>query len=124
MVVPMLRPEAVPDADTTTVAVNGRFTRRPITGVERYASELTLRLATGPGDRCQVLAPRHNVRGAAGHVWEQTMLPRMYRKSDAVVLLSLCNVGPVAVASQLVVIHDVAPFLYPDSFTRAYGTQV
>ena len=107
-----------------TVAVNGRFTRRPVTGVERYASEITLRLCTSPNAECTVLAPRREMSGVAGHLWEQTVLPVNFRRSGAQVLLSLCNVGPVSVATQLVVIHDVAPFLHPKTFTKGYGTQV
>lgn len=108
----------------TRVAVNGRFLARPVTGVERYASELLTRLPDELGVPCEVLRPAAPTTGVRGHVWEQVQLPRQFRASGADVLIGLANLGPVSVASQLVVIHDVAPFLVPELFNRAYGIQV
>lgn len=109
---------------TVTVAVNARFAARAVTGVERYAAELTARLTRDLGEHCMPLAPRAPATGLRGHLWEQAALPVALRRAGADVLLSLCNVGPVAVTSQLVVIHDVAPYLHPQWFTPAYGRQV
>lgn len=116
-----VEPDATP---TLEVAINARFAGRPVTGVERYATELTARIAQDLGEDVTRLAPRVPLGGVRGHVWEQVALPAAFSRSSAKVLLSLCNVGPVAVTSQLVVIHDVAPFLHPRAFTPRYRAQV
>jgi glycosyltransferase involved in cell wall biosynthesis len=106
------------------VAVNARYAGRPVTGVERYADELVSRLRARLGADCQMLQPHGAAAGVRGHLWEQLVLPADFRGCGADVLISLCNLGPVAVRRQLVVIHDVAPFLLRDAFTPAYGMQV
>ena len=106
------------------VALNGRFSSRPVTGVERYAHELTTRLRQRLGADCRMLTPRRAGTALTGHLWEQLVLPGRFAGSGARLLLSPCNVGPVAVRHQLVVIHDVAPFLHRDAFTASYGAQV
>ncbi len=111
-----------------TVAVNARFRQRPVTGVERVAGELLARLpdALGRVARADLveLAPQRPGHGVRGHAWEQLQLPQEFRRSRAQVLLSLCNLGPVRVREQVVLIHDVAPFRLPAAFTTAYGAQV
>lgn len=100
-----------------TVLLNGRYRGRPVTGVERYADELLAELRRS-GVAVEVIAPARPVSGPLGHAWEQVVLPARARGRGS--LLSLCNFGPVAVADQLVVIHDVAPFLHPDGYAPAY----
>lgn len=111
-------------ADRPTLAVNARFAARPTTGVERVARALVAHLPDALGETPVELHPGRRSSGAAGHLWEQTLLPTRFRRTRARVLLSPCNVGPVAVRSQLVLVHDVAPFRLPESFTAAYGAQV
>ena len=48
------------------IVVNGRFLDRPITGVERYAGEITRRLA----GRIRFCRPPEGLTGARGHLWE------------------------------------------------------
>lgn len=105
------------------VAVNGRFLLRPVTGVERYGRELLPRLEGTDGE-VTVIRPTASATGLRGHAWEQSILPRRYHQSGADVLVSLANTGPVTVSRQIVVIHDVAPFLVPQRFSRAYRTQI
>ena len=81
------------------VSVNGRFALQRITGVQRYAHELTARL----GDELSVVRPRASSHGVRGHLWEQGVLPRMVRGD---LLWSPCNTGPLSVRRQVVTIHD------------------
>jgi glycosyltransferase involved in cell wall biosynthesis len=104
------------------VAVNGRYASRPVTGVERVAHELVMRLpASLESPSLDVLAPSRPVDGVRGHAWEQLVLPGRFHRSQADVLLSLCNFGPVRVSRQILLLHDAAPFLLPDTFDRRYA---
>jgi glycosyltransferase involved in cell wall biosynthesis len=91
------------------VVVNGRFLGRSITGVERYAGEITRRLE----GRIRVCRPPTGVHGARGHLWEQIRLPRLARGA---LLWSPANTGPIATARQVVTVHDVAPLDHPEWF--------
>ena len=103
------------------VAVNTRFKSRPVTGVERVAQELLTRLPSFLDSPVVELAPRRGADGMRGHLWEQVVLPVRFRSSHAAVLVSLCNFGPLSVSPQVVLLHDVAPFLVPDSFGARYA---
>lgn len=123
------------------VAVNGRFLTMTVTGVQRYAREILVRLAALLGDDLVVLVPPDRVvragdtaalaalfaqppvptyHGMRGHAWEQLALPRLHRRTGATVLWSPCTWGPLAVGRQVVVMHDIAPLLRPEHFERAY----
>lgn len=82
--------------------------------MQRYAREIVARLS----DRLQVIAPRALARGVCGHLWEQTVLPWRLRRG---LLWSPCATGPLAVASQVVTIHDCAFFDCPDCFSPSFA---
>jgi glycosyltransferase involved in cell wall biosynthesis len=113
--------------------VNGRFLTRPITGVERSAWHLTvnllelldadsrgsLRLLVPPSKAAKKIPPPLDgvVRVAgrfSGHLWEQLALPFMRRRGW---LLSPCNVGPLLVRRQIVVMHDAQVFELPHVYS-------
>jgi glycosyltransferase involved in cell wall biosynthesis len=95
------------------IVINGRFLSRRVTGVERYGHEI-LRLF--PGDH-RVVTTRAN--GAAGHAWEQFILPR--RLNFDSMLWSPANSGPLLVRNQALTIHDLGPLEHPEWFTRSYS---
>lgn len=112
--------------------VNGRFLSRPVTGVERFGTELLRRLNDGVEmpDQVTVLVPPGTTRPpwldrlgfrqvgrGGGHLWEQTSL---YRASRDGALLNLCNSGPVAHGDSLIVLHDAWVFRHPDHFSLPY----
>lgn len=103
----------------TPVSVNARFRLRPLTGVERFAGEVSSRLASDPTLSVGEFFPSQNPTGLRGHAWEQFVLPRRVPR-DAV-LFSPCNTGPLALRRQLVVIHDAAVWDYPDGFSASFG---
>jgi glycosyltransferase involved in cell wall biosynthesis len=59
--------------------------------------------------------------GAKGHLWEQLALPRLSREAGATLLLHLANTGLLRPHPQVVAIHDLAPFLLPESFRGVYA---
>jgi len=112
------------------IALNGRFLSQPLTGVQRFAGEITRALdglaAEGRLAGARLLRPpgeaatpfRHLVDEPfgplSGQAWEQAVLPRHLRGA---LLLSLGNTAPLALgARQVVVIHDAGIFDTPESY--------
>jgi glycosyltransferase involved in cell wall biosynthesis len=119
---------------TKSLALNGRFLTQGLTGVQRFASELTAAMdalagaARWPATR--VLMPRGTVGAKFGHLeatsvgrtsghgWEQFELPWHARGRF---LLSLGNTAPVlAGRRQAVVIHDAGVFDTPESYSPQF----
>ncbi|HRK19278.1 MAG TPA: glycosyltransferase family 1 protein [Hyphomicrobiaceae bacterium] len=119
----------------TDWTINGRFLSQPITGVQRYAREVTAELdemiADNPTQRprVRILAPPgtrdipsykaipvQRVGRLTGHLWEQVDLPR-----HAVgPVLSLANTGPLFMRNHVVCIHDANTRVIPGSYSRAF----
>ena len=118
------------------LALNGRFLAQGLTGVQRFASELTTAMdalagaARWPATR--VLMPRatngtnatfghletRRVGHVSGHGWEQFELPWHARGRF---LLSLGNTAPLlAGRRQAVVIHDAGVFDTPESYSPQF----
>lgn len=121
-----------------SLAVNGRYLTRPVSGVERFAHHLIIAFleeARRNGALCHVTyyVPTDAVlhvqppEGAAlvrcgrfsGHAWEQIELPRARREQW---LYSPCNVGPLFARNHIVTIHDAQVFLTPQTYSRTFGT--
>lgn len=103
--------------------INGRFAAQNLTGVQRFASEITAALQNLLGARLVVLVPpdaKPGIQGAmtagrrTGQVWEQLDLPRAARGG---VLINLGNTGPVLARRQCVVIHDAGVFSTPAAYS-------
>ncbi len=86
----------------------------PIGGVQRYVQEVLRHL---PG--CvEVVAPGLAQRDFLGHAWEQVILPAQLRGR---LLWSPSNTGPLAVARQVVTIHDMVPLDHPEWLSRRFA---
>jgi glycosyltransferase involved in cell wall biosynthesis len=96
--------------------INGRFSLRQITGVERYAGEVTIRL----GQFASLIRPAFNALGWRGLVWEQVQLPKSLENGG--LLLSPANSGPISVRRQIVVLHDISPLEHPEWFDQVFFT--
>ncbi len=124
------------------VFINGRFLSRPLTGVERVATEIVSALTSLLADhpelklRLRVIAPRmtgEQMKAAqaacdrfglpltccrtTGYLWEQVELPL---RTVGAPVLSFCNTGPVCKRNQLVVIHDAQVYTQPKSYTLKF----
>lgn len=118
------------------LAINGRFVTQSMTGVQRFAGEVTLALdamaAAGeiaPAPR--LLVPRgatvpafkairaEEVGRRGGQAWEQLDLPGGVARDE--VLLNLGNTAPLRPGlRQAVVIHDAGAFDTPESYSFAF----
>ena len=117
--------------DKDQIIVNARFLARRITGLERYAIEMSRQLKQlRPGLR--FVAPRNvldktlaaelgveHFGRMTGHLWEQIELPMFLRRKGNPLLLSLVNTGPIQYANQIVVVHDLAFLRNPAWFSRS-----
>jgi glycosyltransferase involved in cell wall biosynthesis len=111
-----------------TLAVNGRFLTQGVTGVQRFAAEVTAALAR-TGTTLRILAPQdaperfaglqvERLGSRGGQAWEQLDLPRA---AGGDLLLNLGNTAPLLRGSrQIVVIHDAGVFDTPESYTLAF----
>lgn len=105
----------------TGLAVNGRFLGQGLTGVQRFAGEVTaalallrpIRLLVPPG-----VAGGIEVGSRSGQAWEQWDLPAALGGD---VLVNLGNTAPLRVGRrQVVVIHDAGVFDTPESYSRPF----
>lgn len=113
--------------------INGRFLTQRITGVQRYAREMTLALdqllQEKPSDHSEytILAPKNIIDSLpckriqfkvcghlSGHLWEQIELP--YYAKDGY-LLNFCNSAPLIKKNQAVTIHDAAIAAFPSAYS-------
>ena len=120
-------------AENESFAVNWRFYTQALTGVQRYAREITRAmddaLLTSAGSAV-ILAPPgsgdavppfkamtvREVGPGRGHAWEQAVLP--FRSPGR--LLNLCNTAPALPIQQVVCIHDANVFEQPESYSWAF----
>ncbi len=97
------------------IAINGRFQQRRITGVDRYAHEISKRLTAEK----YFIVPNRPPGQVAGHLWEQVILPARIQRGD--VLWSPANAGPWSVRNQVVTIHDASIFDHPEWFNPTFS---
>ncbi|ADU13871.1 glycosyltransferase family 4 protein [Asticcacaulis excentricus] len=111
------------------LVINGKFLSQKTTGVQRVAHALTSELLSRDlGIKIRVAAPKAAqnpwATGAGASVlkgvpWEQLELPVIAGKD---LLVSLCNVAPVARNGDVVMIHDAQAFISPKSYSSAFRT--
>jgi glycosyltransferase involved in cell wall biosynthesis len=122
-------------ADAMMMTINGRFVSQRATGVQRYAREIvteldrllqesrfkfsvSAKLAMPAGFDLGVPMRAIGCKQIAGGgpLWDQMVLPFATQG----VLLSLCNIGPLSIAKQIVCVHDLNVFMTPESYSRAF----
>jgi glycosyltransferase involved in cell wall biosynthesis len=102
-----------PVQHNSAYAVNARFLAHRVTGIQRYAREISSRLQGTPA----LLNPAKG-KGASGHLWEQLALPRL---AAGRLLWSPCGSGPLAYRRQVVTFHDLFPIEHPEWYSAAYA---
>ena len=113
--------------------VNARFLTQEITGVQRYAIEISLQLKAFFKDNAVFVAPPNIIHHGigrclgviivgrhTGHIWEQYDLPRYLQTQDNPLLLCLCNTAPLFYENKVVTIHDVAFEVFPQTFSKSF----
>ncbi len=112
--------------------INGKFLEHKITGVERFAGELIVRLDGMMEKGMACLAVSQGARNVPelknidvvrvgrhkGNVWEQLELP-FYAMRHGCVLVNLCNAAPL-LKPDITCIHDIQPRVSPQFFRKMY----
>jgi glycosyltransferase involved in cell wall biosynthesis len=105
------------------IFINGRFATQNLSGVQRFATELTRALL---GDDLRLLAPRggaaawpgaREVGRLHGQAWEQLELPG---HAAGGVLVNLGNTAPLRARRQILVIHDAGVFSTPEAYSPKF----
>ena len=97
------------------IAVNSRCFSRRITGVERYAHEISKRLTAST----RFIQPSQPLGQMSGHLWEQVILPTHLHKDEF--LWSPANTSAWSVSRQAVTIHDASVFDHPEWFRPSFA---
>lgn len=115
------------------IYVNARFLTQKLTGVQRYAIELSKQLKRLYNRKIKFVCPQNVVNKEVfdelnaiiigkhtRHLWEQWDLPRYLRKHGNPLLLCLCNTAPLYYKNKIVTVHDVAFMAYPQTFSKSF----
>lgn len=116
------------------IAVNARFLTQQITGVQRFALEISRALR----DLCEendirFFAPK-NIRlqseanelkveiigSHTGHLWEQFDLPCHLKKLGNPPLLNFCNTAPIFYGNKLSTLHDITYIRFPHTYSKTF----
>ena len=124
------------EARECPVYLNGRFLRQALSGVQRFATEISAGLVR-QGMISEIVVPPSGKDGGdlevarsgqapirtfgygGGHLWEQTMLP--WATSDGL-LVNLGNTAPLLARRQIVVIHDCGWASVPEAYSARFRT--
>lgn len=116
------------------IYINGRFLTQNMTGVQRFAEEISLQIEHMRDDvillvpdvkaiKKQSLLKRFNIEevpGLNGHLWEQITLPLYLLRKKSPLLINLSNTAPVFYSHQVVTHHDITYLKYPKSFPFSF----
>ncbi len=115
-----------------SIYVNARFLTQRITGVQRYAIEISRQLKmlstdikfVAPGNIIHdELAGELNVVAhgkMSGHLWEQLELPRFLKKRGYPLLINLGNTSPLHYKNKIVAIYDMSFMRNPQWFSKKF----
>lgn len=115
------------------IIINARFLTQPVTGVQRFAIEISkllklklkdeVHFITCPGIIHNDLAKELEAEVIGvnkSHVWEQIDLYFYLLKYGKPLLISFGYTGPLFYKNQIVSIHDVAFKYFPESFSKKF----
>lgn len=118
------------------IVINGRFLTQNITGVQRFAIEISKRLKVR--NEVVIVCPRNIILTAeaqllearvvgshVGHLWEQVDLPLWLYKNGSPLLLNFCNMAPIFYKNKISTLHDITyrrfPYTYSWKFRIVYN---
>ena len=115
------------------IYINARFLTQKVTGVQRFAIELSRQLVKILGERVKFVAPKNIIQFElaeefhvqiigtyTGYLWEQVELPRFLNKQGVPVLLNFCSVAPLVYKNNIVAIHDITFVRYPKTYSCSF----
>lgn len=111
------------------VWVNARFLTQPLTGIQRYAYNVTKRLPDAqlitPASPLPVYSDIEPVNlqirphALKSHLWEQFVLPAIVPRSQ--LLWSPAGAGPLLHPNHVLTVHDLSFYDMPECYKRSYA---
>lgn len=115
------------------IYINARFLTQDITGVQRFAIEISLQLKKILKNDVVFLSPNNIKQDSikeeleaivignnTGHKWEQFDLPRYLKSIKSPLLLNIANTAPLFYSNKISTIHDIAFEIYPEMFSLPF----
>lgn len=103
------------------IVINARAAARPeITGVERWAREMSRRLPELDPERYLVMRPPQALSKRPGQAWEQLLLPAAAARAGAGAIYNPANLAPLAWSCNVVQIHDAVALRHPEWYSPGY----
>ena len=112
------------------LVINSRFLTQNLTGVQRFAIEISLQLKQAMGNDVVFLTPPNVLHSVianelsaqvvgthTGYLWEQMDLPRQLRRMGNPLLLCLGNTAPLFYKNKIDTLHDITFVRYPQTFS-------
>lgn len=113
------------------IYINARFLTQAISGVERFAIEISKELKKS-NTSFVFLSPKNIIHHELaeeldvkvlgqlkGHLWEQIELQAFILRKNAF-LISFCNTAPLFIKNQIVTIHDLCFRVHPEWFSKKF----
>jgi len=114
------------------IFINGKFLGQRLTGVQRFADEITaelikinpsIKIIVPESYKDRIINKYENntiyVGKTQGIIWEQITLPYFAKKSDAL-LLNFCNSAPLFLRNKLTCVHDMSYKANPEWFSKKF----
>ena len=111
------------------LTINSRFLTQNITGVQRFAIEISKQLKNIYGNNIEFVTPKNIIHenlakeldakvigNKTGHLWEQIDLPIYLKQNNNPLLLNLANTAPLFYKKKIVTVHDLAYERFPQTF--------
>lgn len=116
------------------IAVNARFLTQQITGVQRFAFEISRAIKGlykeqdirffAPKDiqlRSEAFDLNVEIIGShTGHLWEQLDLPQHLKKLGKPLLLNFCNTAPIFYKNKISTLHDITYIRFPHTYSKVF----
>ncbi|MDG1644316.1 glycosyltransferase family 1 protein [Klebsiella huaxiensis] len=112
------------------IYINGRYLTQSLTGVQRFAYEISKELIClrhdvvflVPDEKLNTVYDIDDfrievVKGGLGHFWEQITLPMFLKNKKRRLLINLCSTAPAFYKNQISTHHDITYVRFPRSFS-------
>lgn len=116
------------------IFVNARFLTQPLSGVQRYAFEISMQMKK-LNPAIVFLTPSNvlhlewekkleakRIGKFKGHIWEQFELVWYLKSQNKPKLFSPANTGPINYTNQYLTLHDISFKLFPQFNTKKFET--
>lgn len=116
-----------------SVVVNARFLTQDLTGVQRFAYQISKELKGNFTNDILFVSPKGIVSFVesesldaivvgkySGHYWEQVELVRFLNKIGSPILINLANTAPILYKNKITVLHDIAFYRFSHSYSLPF----